>query len=116
MPGDGCGRKTVTPAGFNHPGCAEELGGTSRGGRQQCWKQGDSPRLEVLWECVWRALGRRADAGHSDCREELISNPNPLLPRNLCNRTSLGRGAKSAPHQPSKLFWSFGESQTFWTK
>lgn len=75
MPGDGCGRKTVTPAGFNHPGCAEELGGTSCGGRRQCWKQGDSPRLEVLWECVWGALGRRVDAGHSGCREELISNP-----------------------------------------
>lgn len=32
MPGDGCGRKTATPAGFNHPGCAEDMGGIGWGG------------------------------------------------------------------------------------
>lgn len=104
MPGDGCGRKTATPAGFNHPGCAEELGGTGCNGRRRRWKQGDSSRLDAPWEPVRGELGRRADAGllgmvaagKSGCQI-------PSRRKLLCNWLSLGRGTKSAP-QHSKMY------------
>ena len=49
-----------------------------RGGRRWCWKQGDIPGLDALWERVRGELGRRADAGlagHGGHREVWISNP-----------------------------------------
>lgn len=112
MPGYGCGRKAATPAGFNHPGCAEELGGTGCSGRRWCWKQGDSPGLDALWELVQGELGKRVAAGvagPSGHREVWISNPKQ----------------KKAPLQPAEFEEGhqvctpacqevLGGSQTFW--
>jgi len=112
MPEDGCGRKTATPARFNHPGCAEELGGMGCGGKRWCWKQGDSRRLGAPWERVWGDLGRRTDAGlagHSGRREVWISNPkqkiSPLQP------AEFGKGQQACSPALQDVL---GGSQTFW--